>query len=65
VYDLTGRIVETLVDERQEPGVYQVRWDGRKGISLVPSGVYFYRLTTGGLDESIPYTATQKLILLR
>jgi len=65
IYDITGRLVETLVDERQKPGVYQVEWDGRIGVSPVPSGIYFYRLTIGGLDSSSPNTTTKKLILLR
>jgi uncharacterized delta-60 repeat protein len=59
IYDISGRLVETLVDKHQKPGVYQVEWDGRTGIMPVRSGVYFYRLTTGG------FTATKKLILFK
>jgi len=29
VYDVTGRVVRTLVDDRQEPDDYTVRWNGR------------------------------------
>jgi uncharacterized delta-60 repeat protein len=40
VYDITGRLVDMLVNETQEPGIHQVRWNRRSN----PSGVYFYRL---------------------
>lgn len=48
VYDLLGRRVRTLVDERQPVGVYQLAWDGRDtGGQPVASGTYFYRLRVG------------------
>lgn len=55
VYDLSGRLVETLVDEKQQPGVYQVEWKGNE----VTSGVYFYRLSTGNT------TLTRKMVVLK
>ncbi|MCH7761412.1 T9SS type A sorting domain-containing protein, partial [candidate division TA06 bacterium] len=61
IYNISGRLVETLVNERQEPGVYQVQWEGKDQAS----GIYFYRLTARGLDELNPYIATKKLILLQ
>ncbi len=42
VYDISGRLVTTLVDQRQEAGEHEVTWDG----SDVSSGVYFYKLQT-------------------
>jgi hypothetical protein len=59
LYDLTGSLVSTLVNEYQAPGVYQVEWDSRIPKSGVRSGIYFYRLH---VDD---YTATKKLILIR
>jgi hypothetical protein len=55
VYDVLGREVGTLVNERQEPGVHQVNWQA----SGFASGVYFYRLQSGG------FVQTKKLILVR
>jgi hypothetical protein len=55
IYDLSGRLVEILVDEKQEPGVYRVLWDGKNQ----SSGIYFYRLKSGNIST------TKKLILLR
>jgi hypothetical protein len=60
VYDASGRLVQTLVDQRQAAGVYGVNWDGRDARGRqVASGVYFYRLGAG------EQTATRKAILLR
>ena len=55
VYDITGRLVKTLVGEHKKPGVYEVQWDGKNHAS----GVYFYRLNAGG------FTDTKKMTLLR
>ena len=55
VYDILGREVATLVNERRNPGKYDMIFDG----SNLPSGVYFYRLQTER------YTNTKKLILLK
>jgi uncharacterized protein (AIM24 family) len=59
VYDLTGRLVETIVNENKDPGVYQVHWESRTPESGVRSGIYFYKLSAG--DN----TQTKKMILLR
>jgi uncharacterized delta-60 repeat protein len=48
VYDLAGRLVETLFDGHQEAGEHVVTWDA----SAVSSGLYFYRLTAGDYTES-------------
>lgn len=55
VYDVTGSLVETLVDGDQDPGVFQVQWGGKGQ----PDGIYFYRLRAGDFAE------TRKLVLLR
>lgn len=60
IYDISGRLVCTLVNELQEAGRYEVSWDGRDDSGkLVPSGVYFCKLKAG------KFTAIKKLILLR
>ncbi len=40
ISDSAGRLLETVVEERMEPGTHQVRWDG----SRYASGVYYYSL---------------------
>jgi len=60
VYNLLGQKVRTLVDGQQEPGEYQVTWDGRDdGGEECSTGMYFYRLTAG--DQS----TAKKLLLLK
>ena len=48
VYDMLGREVAVLVNERKAPGSYEVAFDG----SRLASGVYFYRMTAGSYVES-------------
>jgi hypothetical protein len=55
VYDLLGRVVAVLAAGRQDAGMHSVTWNA----SDVPSGIYFYRLTSGS------YVQCRKLLLLR
>lgn len=48
LYDVLGKEVVTLVNEKQSPGTYQVEFNG----SGLPSGVYFYRLNAGEFTET-------------
>ncbi len=60
VYDLTGRLVDLLVDEVQSPGPHEVLWnsrrlrDGRSGVA----GVLFCRLTVSG------ETVTKRILIM-
>jgi hypothetical protein len=55
VYDILGRQVAALVDKKQDAGVYETLFNA----SLLPSGVYFYRLNIG------IFTQTKKMIILK
>jgi len=55
LYDITGREINTLVDEVKPAGEYGVSFDA----SGLPSGVYIYRIEADKFNES------KKLILLR
>jgi photosystem II stability/assembly factor-like uncharacterized protein len=63
VYDILGREVSVLVDERRDAGVHEVKFDG----SRLASGVYFYRLqarqTDGG--QAGDFVQTTGLLLLK
>ena len=48
LYDVLGRELKTLVNEYIKPGTYEVMFDGTD----YPSGIYFYRLSTGGFSET-------------
>ena len=47
VYDILGKEVATLINEKLQPGTYEVNWEA----SQFSSGVYFYRLTAGDFSE--------------
>ena len=55
LFDIIGREVTTLVDEKFGPGTHKVVLEANE----LPSGVYFYRLTAGRFVE------TRKLTLLK
>jgi len=61
VYDLKGRLVRTLVSENRPVGEQApVVWNGRNDAGqTVPSGIYFYRLT------SVGQTMARKMMLIR
>ncbi|HEX7879565.1 MAG TPA: FlgD immunoglobulin-like domain containing protein [Candidatus Eisenbacteria bacterium] len=46
IFDVTGRLVRSLVDAKMPAGVHEVTWDGgNEAGSSVPSGMYFYRMS--------------------
>jgi hypothetical protein len=55
VYDILGREVSVLVNQKREAGVYELKFDGLN----LASGVYFYRLQAGS------FVQTRRLLLLR
>jgi len=55
VYDITGRLVQTLADRVYAPGSYRVEFDGAN----LPSGIYFVRM------QAKDFSKTQKLALLK
>jgi hypothetical protein len=55
VFDVLGREVAVLVNERKAPGQYEVRFDA----SGLASGVYFYRLQAGDFAQA------RKLVVLK
>ena len=60
IYDVSGRLVRTLVDGPRSAGLYKETWDGRDSNGhAVASGVYFYRLRAGTFSE------TKKMVLTR
>jgi hypothetical protein len=53
VYDLSGRLVRSLIDRSLDPGEHRVTWDGRgEDGALVPSGMYLQRLDQEGRSRS-------------
>jgi GH35 family endo-1,4-beta-xylanase/TPP-dependent 2-oxoacid decarboxylase len=55
IYDVLGRLVQTLVNTEQKPGSYSVSFNAQN----LSSGVYFYQINAGN------FTETKKLMLLK
>jgi len=55
VYDITGRLIQTLVDKKQSTEQYSVRFNA----SQYSSSVYFYRFQT---DD---FVQTKKMLLIK
>ena len=55
VYDILGKEIATLVNEKKQPGTYEVSFDG----SNFASGVYFYRIQSGD------FVQVKKMMLLK
>jgi flagellar hook assembly protein FlgD len=60
VYDVSGKLVRTLVSDALPPGTHRRVWDGRDNAGgRVSSGVYVCRLKTGAQQ------ATTKVLFLK
>lgn len=60
IYDVSGALVRVLADGSFDAGVYERTWNGSDKVGgKAASGVYFCRITAGGLQQ------TRKMVLLR
>jgi len=60
IYDVTGQLVRTLVDEDISAGAHNVGWDGTDSSGdRVARGVYFVRMAAG------EFRASEKIVLLK
>jgi len=60
VFDITGKLVTTLVNQSMNSGTYNVTWDGRNlsGQNVV-SGIYLYRI------QANDFVSVKKMIMLK
>jgi flagellar hook assembly protein FlgD len=60
VFDVTGRVIKTLVEETKTTGAYAVVWDGTNDRGeKVASGVFFYQFEAPG------YQSAKKLVIVQ
>ena len=60
IYDAAGRFVRGLFNGSGQVGANHLEWDGTNVAGTrVGSGVYYYKLTTGKVEE------TRKMVLLQ
>jgi Secretion system C-terminal sorting domain len=55
IFDICGKEITSLVNKQLNAGTYEVNWDA----SNFPTGVYFYKLTSGEFAE------TKKMMLIK
>lgn len=55
IFDITGRLIQTLVNEVKNPGSYIVEFNA----NTLSSGTYFYRL------EGHNFVETKKMLLIK
>ncbi|MCE1164392.1 MAG: T9SS type A sorting domain-containing protein [Bacteroidetes bacterium] len=55
IFDLSGKEIETLVNQNVQPGVYETQWNA----SNYSSGIYFCRMQAGD------FTQTKKMVLVK
>jgi hypothetical protein len=61
VYDILGNEVATLINERKQPGEYEIEFNASNpanGTGL-SSGIYYYQITSGS------FTDTKKMVILK
>jgi hypothetical protein len=60
IYDITGKQIRSLVNTNQQPGKYDISFNGKDdyGNSL-PSGIYFYTLSSEKFSE------TRKMLMIK
>lgn len=62
VFDVTGKEVSVLVNEKLQAGTYQTEWDA----SAYPSGVYFYKIQVHhGGSSTGDFNETKRMMLVK
>ncbi len=61
VFDITGKQVASLVDQKQGAGTYRIDFSG----TSLSSGVYFYQLTVNNEHLTEVYRETKKMLLIK
>lgn len=61
IYDIRGREVATLVNEKLNPGTHIVEWNA----SNLPSGVYFYTINASQIGDTRQFSSSRKMLLIK
>ncbi len=60
IYDITGKLVKILVNEKKDAGYHSIIWNGMDDAGReVASGVYFYKI------KSEDFKQTRKCLMLK
>lgn len=65
VYNITGQVIDILVNKSMKPGFYSIQWDVPQG--GISSGVYFYRIQVKDPDGigAREFTSVKKCLLVK
>ncbi|MEE4312407.1 MAG: FlgD immunoglobulin-like domain containing protein [candidate division KSB1 bacterium] len=64
VYNMQGQLISTIVDGQLKSGFHSYTWNATNMAGdAVAGGVYLYKLTASGADESV--TLTRKMIFMK
>ena len=61
IYNTVGELVEVVVNEIQESGIYQYEWNANR----FSSGVYFYVVNAKEVQGGLNYKEVKKMLLLK
>lgn len=63
IFDILGREISTLINEKRNPGNYSIPFNAKN----LSSGVYFYRLdvSKAGVHKTGRFTSTRRMLLLK
>ena len=49
IYDISGRLINTLLNKKTDAGYYSLRWNGQNfNGEPMPTGIYFVQVESGG-----------------
>jgi len=63
IYDINGRLIETLINGQIESGLHSINWNAEGN----PSGVYFIKMVSGdpSINSGQGFMQSQKVILMK
>ena len=66
IYNETGQLVRTLVDNEMTNGQHSVRWNGRNQSGrAVAAGIYFYKMVAQNAAGDVVFAATKRMTLVK
>jgi hypothetical protein len=66
IYDITGRLVRSLMQSVQQPGRQSIVWNGMNGAGAQSaSGIYFYRIEARPAQGGEMFVQQKKMVLIK
>jgi len=60
IFDITGRKIISLINEKHDAGSYSIYWNGKNDFGeILPGGMYIYRIETDS------FSSTKKLLFIK